>query len=82
MKKLDYKDQYKKQVEKNLKQVLNDLESKEMTQKISNWANKFNYSFESIKQKIITDEIFRCVFIKEPGRQSFHEKLAAKLSNL
>jgi hypothetical protein len=76
MTKLDYKNQYKQQVEKNLKQVPKDLESKEMNQKISNWANKFNYSFETIKQKIVNDEIFRCVFIKEPGRQSFHERMA------
>lgn len=78
MEKLDYKNQYKQQIEKNLKQVLKDLESKEMNQKISNWANKFNYSFEVIKQKIVDDGIFRCVFIKEPGRQSFHERMAAE----
>ena len=78
MTKLDYKNQYKQQVEKNLKLVLKDLGKKDMNEKISNWANKFNYSFEVIKQKIVNDEIFRCVFIKEPGKQSFHERIAAE----
>jgi hypothetical protein len=78
MEKLDYKGKYKKQVEKNLKQVLKELNGQDVSQKISNWANKFNYSFDVIKQKIIDDEIFRCVFIKEPGRQGFHEKIAAE----
>jgi hypothetical protein len=77
-KKVDYKKEYKKRIEYNLGQVLKELNDESMSYKISNWANKFSRSFDEIKQKIEEDEIFRCVFIKEPGRQSFHEQLAAK----
>ena len=74
---IDYKGEYKKQVANNLKQVLSEIESSDMKFKIENWATKFGYSFDEIKAKNVDDEVFRCVFIKEPGRQSFHQKVAS-----
>ena len=73
-----YKEEYKNAVKKNTKEVLANIESKEMAEKISNWANKFEYSFEEIKKKILTDEIFACIFIKEPSRQNLYQKLASQ----
>lgn len=75
---VDYKGEYSKTLFKNLKEVLNEIESKDMTLKISNWANKFNYSFDEIKEKIINDEIFRCVFAKDPAKQNLYQTLASK----
>lgn len=75
---MDYEPHYKKKVEKNKLEVLKEIDSKDMRLKITNWAEKFGYDFEEIKNKIIEDEIFRCVFIKEPARQNFYQTLAAE----
>jgi hypothetical protein len=74
---MNYKKEYKVKVRENLKNVLNEIETKEMKLKILNWANKFGYSFEKIKEKIIDDEIFRCVFAKDPAKQNLYQTLAA-----
>jgi autotransporter adhesin len=75
---MNYKDKYKSQIQENLKNVINELETKDMKLKISNWANKFGYSFNEIKEKIINDEIFRCVFAKDPAKQNLYQNLASK----
>ena len=75
---MNYKDKYKSQIQENLKNVINELETKNMKVKISNWANKFGYSFDEIKEKIINDEIFRCVFAKDPAKQNLYQNLAAQ----
>lgn len=75
---MNYKDKYKLQIQENLKNVLNELETNDMKLKISNWANKFGYSFDEIKEKIINDEIFRCIFAKDPAKQNLYQNLAAK----
>lgn len=74
---MNYKKEYKVKVRENLKNVLNEIETKEMKLKILNWDNKFGYSFEKIKEKIIDDEIFRCVFAKDPAKQNLYQTLAA-----
>jgi len=75
---MNYKDKYKTQIQENLKNVINELETKNMKLKISNWANKFGYSFNEIKGKIINDEVFRCVFAKDPAKQNLYQNLASK----
>lgn len=75
---MNYKDKYKLQIQENLKNVLNELETKDMKLKIANWANKFGYSFNEIKEKIINDETFRCVFAKDPAKQNLYQNLASK----
>ena len=75
----NYKELYKKQIQINVKEVLKDIDTNEMRLKISNWADKFGYNFEEIKDKVINDEIFRCVFAKEPSRQNIYQNIAAKI---
>ena len=75
---MNYKDQYKSKIQENLKNVTKELETRNMQLKISNWANKFGYSFGQIKEKIINDEIFRCVFAKDPAKQNLYQNLAAQ----
>lgn len=75
---MNYKDEYKHKIQENLKNVLKDLDTDDMKIKISNWANKFGYSFEEIKNKIINDEIFRCIFAKDPAKQNLYQNLASK----
>lgn len=36
---------YKKQIQINVKEILKDIDTKEMRLKISNWADKFGYDF-------------------------------------
>lgn len=77
MNKVDYKGKYKMQLQKNLNDVLPSLNNKDFVLKIKNWAYKFGYSFDEIREKIIQDEVFRCVFAKDPSKQGFHQALAA-----
>lgn len=53
-----------------------------MQQKILNWSNKFGYSFDEIKNKIINDEIFRCVFVKDPAKQNLYQNLASNYKRI
>ncbi len=71
-----YREEYKKAVKGNINALLSEIESQDMIDKISNWANKFEYTFDEVKNKILEDEMFQCVFIKEPNRQNLYEKLA------
>ena len=50
---MDYRKLYKKQIQINVKEILKDIDTKEMRLKISNWADKFGYDFEEIKEKVI-----------------------------
>jgi hypothetical protein len=75
---MNYKEKYKSQIQENLRNIINELETKDMKLKISNWANKFGYSFNKIKEKIINDEIFRCVFAKDPAKQNLYQNLASE----
>jgi len=75
--KLNYEEEYKKQIKINLLKVLDELKSSQMQVKIHNFANKFGYSYGEIEDKIINDEIFRCVFSKDPSKQNLYQTLAA-----
>jgi len=75
---MDYKKEYKNKVAENVDNVLTELDTDQMRIKITNWANKFGYSFDIIKEKIINDEIFRCIFAKDPNKQNLHQNLAAR----
>lgn len=78
---MNYKNIYKAKIQENLKNVINDLETKNMKLKILNWADKFGYSFDEIRSKIINDEIFRCVFAKDPAKQNLYQNIASKYIN-
>lgn len=68
---MDYRELYKKQIQINVKEVLKDIDTDEMRLKINNWADKFGYDFEEIKAKVINDEIFRCIFAKDPRNRIY-----------
>ena len=75
---MNYKEEYNKKIKENVGKVLQELDTPEMILKIKNWANRFSYSFEEIRQKIIDDEIFRCVFAKDPAKQNLYQTIAGK----
>ncbi|MCL2844069.1 MAG: hypothetical protein FWE23_01250 [Chitinivibrionia bacterium] len=74
---VNYESEYKKQLVKNLKEVLFLLDTDDMKFKIQSWADKFGYSFDEILEKIKKDPIFSCVFAKDPAKQNLYQKLAA-----
>jgi hypothetical protein len=78
---VNYEVEYKKRIKQNLLEVLDELKNKNMQTKIANWANKFGYSYTEIKNKIKNDEIFRCVFAKDPSKQNLYQNLAATYVN-
>ena len=63
----------------NLKEVRNNLDSKEVALKINNYAKKFNFSSSEIKEKIMQDDLVASFFAKDPSKQNFTEKLVAEL---
>lgn len=77
MDKLNYKSSYNLALEKNIKQLRKQIDSKQTETKIYNWAKKFKLKPSKIRQKIINDDIFALHYIIEPARQNFYEKLAA-----
>ncbi|MDR2581219.1 MAG: hypothetical protein LBC85_09540 [Fibromonadaceae bacterium] len=74
---MNYEAEYKKQLTKDLQEILSSLNTPEMKLKIQNWAKKFDYPFDTIVEKIKTDPVFRCVFVKDPAKQNLYQKLAA-----
>lgn len=69
---MDYKQEYKMKIKENVNNVLDEIETKEMKLKIQNWSNKFGYDIDEITKKVIEDEIFRCVFSKDPSKQNLY----------
>ena len=86
MDKLDYKGLYNLALQKNIKQLQKEIDTKQTKTKIHNWAKKFQLNPLEVRQKIIDDNMFSLHYIIEPARQSFHEKAAAdyikKFSNV
>lgn len=76
---MNYDEAYKKQILENVSAVLSEINDTQMRLKIKNWAEKFGYDFEIIKEKILNDEIFRCVFAKDPAKQNIYQNIAAKI---
>ena len=73
---LDYKKLYKKALKENIKTFWGHIDSKSTQIKINNFAKKFELKPEEVKDKILHDEVFALSFVKDPGRQSIHEKVA------
>ena len=75
---VDYEKIKKEQIRKNTQQLRDNITDKGLRKKIKNWADKYDLSFEFVKHKVFTDDIFALYFVKDPGRQNFHENTAAE----
>ncbi len=75
---MNYQKEYKKQIKTNVSKVVSQIDDKQMKIKIKNWAEKFGYSFNTIKNKILKDEAFRCIFAKDPAKQNIYENVASE----
>lgn len=72
----DYEIKYKLALQENKARIQQEINSPATLLKIKNWAEKFGYEIEVVKQKILTDEMFATFFIKDPAKQNIYEKTA------
>ena len=75
---MDYEKEYKKQMRKNNKDVLNQLDSDSMKVKIDNFAEKNGFNPKEVRDNIKNNEMFRSVFAKDPAKQNFYQNKAAE----
>lgn len=77
---LDYRLEELKQRKKNTEALRKQLESnkidKWLKEKIENFCERHDLSFNLVKYKIIHDDLFVLNFIKEPSKQTLHQNLA------
>ena len=69
----------------NPKTIINKIkkEKEDLEVKIRNFAEKWSFEETYIKNELKTNELLLLSFVKEPGKQTFHQHFAAKyLSSL
>ena len=67
--------------EENLKELRNNLNDTNVQFKIANYAEKYGFETEVIKERIKSDDLVASFFAKDPSKQNFTEKLVAELLN-
>ena len=75
--KIDYQLEYKKQLQRNISLVRNEIDNPDFVLKITNHAEKFGREYDEVKSKIMTDDMYAEWFAKDPAKQNIYEKLAA-----
>lgn len=75
---IEWDQEIKKQVEKNLLECKKKLESKEYRTKIEKWCRKFGFDFNEVLEKAKSDHLFRAFFAKDPKKQNIYESLVAQ----
>lgn len=65
---------------KNASQVVARLDEDEpnLLKRIATFVRRFGFHVHEVRQKILSDPMFRAHFAIEPRRQGFHEKIASK----
>lgn len=74
---INYEELKKEEIRKNVNELRNNITDRSVMLKIKNWADKYDLDFNFVKHKVFTDDIFALNFVKDPGRQNFHENIAA-----
>lgn len=62
----------------NAEELRNDINSPSVVNKIASWAARNSLEPEFVRFKVLTDDTFALHFAKDPGRQSLHQKVAAR----
>lgn len=78
MEPLNYDYEYTLKVQENIKLFRDQINFRSVKVKIDNWAKKYGLHPYFVWHKACIDDAFAMNFITEPGRQGFHEKLAAQ----
>lgn len=76
--KVDYEREVKRKRQENIREVVKDINTKNMQEKIRNYAERHDMHKNFVEQKILDDPHFAMKFAKDPLKQSIHEKVAAK----
>ncbi|HHE0437858.1 TPA: hypothetical protein ACN35C_004725 [Vibrio parahaemolyticus] len=74
---LDYEKEIMKERMKNVVALRNDIMNSSYQFKMQSYANRFNLPVRYVRLKVLSDPMFALNFIKDPAKQSFHEKKAA-----
>lgn len=78
IKKVDYEKAISKKRRENVKEVVRNIYSEQMQQKIINYAIRHNLNKNYVEQMIIDSPNFARNFAKDPLKQSIHEKVAGE----
>lgn len=78
--KIDYQSEYRKQLQKNISLVREEIENPDFTLKLTNHAEKFSRDFNEVKSKIMTDDMYAEWFAKDPA--TVIELLPSRLSKI
>ncbi|PZS93375.1 hypothetical protein [Stenotrophomonas maltophilia] len=77
---LDYAAKEAEAIQANLANLRRRLKSgklgRDLDLKINNFALRYNLEVDLIRYKLLHDDLFQLTFIKDPARQSLHEKEA------
>lgn len=72
-------DQAEKQARlENAELLRANLNAEEVSRKIASWAKKYSLEPEFVRYKVLTDDTFALHFVKDPAKQSIHQKVAAQ----
>lgn len=67
----------------NLNLVRQEINKSWVKTKINNFLNRFlGFTYEEVRQKILTDDVVAALFAKDPGRQNISEIAAADFLKL
>lgn len=75
--KLDYKKKFQEKLKENIEEMRAHQHDEAYIYKVKNFIEKFGLDEKEIMKKYEKDDIFALFFVKDPGKQSFHEKTAA-----
>lgn len=71
-------DQAEKQARlENAELLRANLNAEDVSRKIISWAKKYSLEPEFVRYKVLTDDTFALYFVKDPAKQSIHQKIAA-----
>ena len=64
--KIDYQGEYKKQLQSNILLVREQIDNEDFVLKITNHAIKYDREYSEVKSKILTDDMYAEIFVKDP----------------
>lgn len=78
--KVDYEGAYKKALEENIREVRDAvlLGDEGMALKLRNYSEKFSIPIKFLVHKVLQDNLYANAFIKDPAKQSLHQRVAAE----
>lgn len=62
----------------NAEKLRANINASDVKTKIHNWAERYSLEPEFVRYKVLTDDTFALQFVKDPAKQSLHQKIAAK----